>query len=62
MVDTYTSYGSPTDLWGVTWTSDQINAKGFGVVIAAQNEAGGLSDTSYVDSMRINVYYTLPQP
>jgi hypothetical protein len=61
--DTIMRYGSSTDpLWGTNWTPAEINAKGFGVAIASQNPRGGPSDTSYIDNIRINVHYLLPQP
>jgi hypothetical protein len=54
------TYGSPTDLWGTTWTSQDINSVDFGVVLAAQRQNFGNShrDAS-VDYMQITVYYTL---
>ncbi len=56
--DAYASYGSPTDLWGRTWTTADINASTFGAAIAARVQNG----TVHVDHMRITVYYysTLP--
>lgn len=54
-------YGTPTDLWGGTWTPTDINDAGFGVAIVAslpgQSPAGAF--TAYVDYMQIRVWYTL---
>jgi hypothetical protein len=36
--DTYQSYGSSTDLWGLTWSPDDINSSGFGVAISAKKQ------------------------
>jgi hypothetical protein len=50
-VDTYTSYGSSSTLWGTTWTVSDINATTFGAVISASVNNG----TAQVDHMRITV-------
>lgn len=55
--DTYASYGGAADLWGDTWTADDINNSGFGAVLAATSSSGG--DAS-VDHMRITIDYTAP--
>jgi hypothetical protein len=52
------TYGSPTDLWGTTWTADQINANNFGAAFSVTLNGG--TQTVYVDFMRITVYYTAP--
>ncbi|WP_291131078.1 PKD-like domain-containing protein [Flavobacterium sp. UBA7682] len=52
------TYGSPTDLWGTTWTVAQINANNFGAAFSVN--IGGGTQTVAVDFMRIIVYYTLP--
>jgi hypothetical protein len=54
------TYGGETDLWGATWTRDEINASTFGVHLAAR----AYSDNTdiYVDFIRITVYYTPPVP
>jgi hypothetical protein len=44
--------GSPTDLWGTSWTASDINATNFGVRLSKLG-----SGTSYVDSVRITVEY-----
>lgn len=50
-VDTYTSYGSSTNLWGTTWSVAEINASNFGAVLSASVSNG----TARVDNMRITV-------
>jgi len=52
------SYGGTSNLWGTTWTPEDINASNFGVALAATS----VSDTRTlsVDYMRITVTYTVP--
>lgn len=64
--DAIQSYGSSTDLWGLTWTNTDINSANFGVVIAATKaSAAGAAQTASVDDMQITVSYatttTTPQ-
>lgn len=54
--DTYATYGGSFNLWGTTWTPDEINAAGFGFAISAYVNSG---DTAYIDHIRITVYYTM---
>lgn len=56
--DTYVSYGSPTDLWGTTWTPTDINAVGFGAAIASISYFCGSTAVTSIDHVRITVYYT----
>ena len=49
---TYISYGSSSDLWGETWTAEDINDVDFGTVISAIG-AGNAN----VDHIRITVTY-----
>jgi hypothetical protein len=55
--NTYVSYGSSTDLWGLTWTPADISASNFGVVISAQKGSANDNQTAHVDHVRITVYY-----
>lgn len=55
--DTYKTYGSSTDLWGLTLTPDDINASNFGVALSANNFSGDTGADGYVDHIRITVYY-----
>lgn len=51
--DTDLTFGSPSDLWGTTWTSSQINASTFGVW-THRADLG----TFRVDDVQIRVTYT----
>lgn len=53
--DTYVSHGGAADLWGLSWTLDDINDSTFGVVIAASLASWA---TARIDHLRITVYYT----
>lgn len=53
--DAYSTYGASNDLWGETWTVDDINASTFGVAIQASTTG---MDNAYVDHIRITVHYT----
>ncbi len=53
------SYGSSSDLWGLSWTDTDINASTFGVAISILGNRGGKNNvTASVDFIRITVYYT----
>ncbi|MEO8590409.1 MAG: T9SS type A sorting domain-containing protein [Flavobacteriales bacterium] len=56
--DAYVNYGGAGNLWGQSWTIADINATGFGVVLAARVANG----TARVDHVRVTVTYysTLP--
>lgn len=57
--DAYSTYGGASDVWGTTWTPQEVNASGFGVGISAiSNSAAGA--VPEVDHMRITIHYTLP--
>jgi|GEM_PF-1761677 len=49
----FRTVGSPTDLWGETWTAADINSANFGVRLSKL----GASNTAYVDSVRITIEY-----
>lgn len=53
--DAYATYGSDIDLWGETWTVDDINASNFGVAVSALGLTN--SGTASIDHIRITVYY-----
>jgi hypothetical protein len=55
--DTYYSYGGATDLWGITWTADEINASTFGLFWSGVSDGAG---TFQADHVRITVYYADP--
>ncbi len=54
------TYGSASDLWGTTWTFNDINSTNFGAVLAVTDGHPSLSRTATVDYMQITVTYTLP--
>lgn len=54
-------YGNGSDLWGLSWTVDDINAVNFGIVFSAENTSGS-SATAFVDAIQIEVFYTPPTP
>jgi hypothetical protein len=58
LTDTFISYGSPSDLWGTTWTVSDINNANFGAVLSAHRSTGGDRNLS-VDQISISVFYTL---
>ncbi|MBX3231115.1 MAG: hypothetical protein KIT84_37260 [Labilithrix sp.] len=49
-------YGSPTDLWGVDWTREDVVSPGFGVAVAARNDANS-GESARIDGIRLTVYY-----
>ena len=55
--DSYQSYGNAGDLWGETWTFNDINAADFGVAIAAQRNSAGGTTAGRIDHIRIFVFY-----
>ena len=56
------TYGSSSDLWGLTWTPAEVNSATFSADIQARLRAnmqqGDVS--AYADYVGVNVYYTLP--
>lgn len=56
--DVVGDYGGASDLWGTTWTPSDINNSGFGAYLI--NNVPSASGDSYVDWMKINVYFSTP--
>lgn len=57
--DSYTTYGGASDLWGETWTANDINNNGFGLAFSAQKTVtNGGNVTTSIDHIRITVTYT----
>jgi len=54
--DATKTYGTPTDLWGTTWTPANINSLNFGVGISARSYTGEVY--AYIDHIQITVYYS----
>jgi len=57
--DTYKTYGSPSDLWGETWTAEDINSSNFGVGISAHCYFVDYGSKAEIDHIRITVYYSV---
>lgn len=59
--DTVQTIGTPTSLWGQTWSYTDINASTFGVALACQGPifASGSAD---IDHVQLTVYYTQTSP
>lgn len=56
----YVTFGSSTDLWGLTDLAPaDINSSGFGVQFSASNGGASLEQAN-VDHVRITIYYTVP--
>lgn len=49
-------YGGGDQLWGETWTRQNVNSSGFGAVLTAENLIVG-DGTASVDSLYVTVYY-----
>lgn len=58
---TYTDYivGSSTDLFDTTWTALDVVSANFGVMIFADNAAGGSSNLASVDYVEVSVHCSL---
>ena len=56
--EAYVTYGGAADLWGETWTANDINASTFGATISVRNSNVKQLRSAYVDHIRITVYYT----
>jgi hypothetical protein len=52
--------GSPTDLWGTTWTAADINSSNFGFRVRAQQSTTGSAVASIFAFPTITVYYSSP--
>lgn len=55
-------YGGPTDLWGQTWTPDEINSPGFGVALQVLHTDISGNDDAMVDQVRVSVHFTVACP
>lgn len=60
---TYYTYGGATDLWGTTWTKNDINAANFGVAFSAEiNGLLSLFPSALIDHIRMTVYFNIVLP
>jgi hypothetical protein len=58
--ETYHSYGSNNDIWGVAWTPADINANNFGIAFSSGiNGLAMLIPDVRIDHIRITVYYNV---
>lgn len=53
----FVTWGGPTQLWGLSWTADDINASDFGMAMNFNNAGKGTLGIN-VDLVRATVYYT----
>jgi hypothetical protein len=54
-----TTFGSPTDSWGESWTASEVNSSNFGVRIQCEGVTGDYAvDQAYIDHVQITVYFT----
>lgn len=59
--ESYFSYGGNTDLWGETWTANDINDSDFGVVIAIKNYGlGGILENASHYLKATNFGFAIP--
>lgn len=56
--DTTATYGGSTDLWGETWTADDVNNSNFGVGLSVALNPD-TSVTAFVDYISITVFYSV---
>jgi RHS repeat-associated protein len=57
------SYGSSTDLWGLSLTPADLNSSNFGVAVSASicnNDVGSHTSNVSIDYISMTVYYTVP--
>jgi hypothetical protein len=60
---TYYTYGGATDLWGTTWSKNEINAPNFGVAFSAEiNGLISLFPSALIDNIRMTVYFNIVLP
>ncbi|RYY60635.1 MAG: T9SS type A sorting domain-containing protein, partial [Chitinophagaceae bacterium] len=58
------TYGGPSDLWGTSWTADDVNNANFGIAISAEiNGLLSLLPSAHINDVSMTVFYsfsTLP--
>jgi hypothetical protein len=52
--------GGAADLWGTTWTVEELKAAGFGIAFQVSNPDAKYSTTCYVDAIEARVHFTPP--
>ena len=58
----YRVYGGPSDLWGLGLTVNGVNGGDFGVAFAITNPSGVTTFTTWVEHVRVKIYYTPGPP
>ncbi len=56
--DTIATYGSSSDLWGLSLSDTDVNASDFGMVISSKRTSGGGTNTASIDHITITVYHS----
>lgn len=56
--DNTVNVGSSSDLWGTTFTAEEVKSSNFGVRFISSREAYRGPSSIYIDSVSITVYYT----
>jgi hypothetical protein len=56
----YAEYGSERDLWGASWTANDVNATEFGVALTPLYLTSAGNARAYVDFVKARVYYDCP--
>jgi hypothetical protein len=54
---TRVTYGGPDDLWGESWTAEELNAGGLGFAFSTAYTRAAGNTRAYVDSARVTVHY-----
>ena len=54
--DTVLDHGGPTDLWGLEWTPEDINASDFGCVVSAKETSGTDAADARIDRVLLIIY------
>lgn len=57
--DVVETWGGPTDLWGTTWTNNDINDPGFGGSMNVAYDETELSDTVSVKNYKIEIWWVV---
>lgn len=60
-VESYHTYGNSTDMWGTSWTYDEINSSNFGIMIQLSKSQNG-NRIGQIDHVRIIIHYIDPLP
>jgi hypothetical protein len=55
-------FGSTTNLWGATWTAEEINSPNFGLAIRALGTTATTNRIANVDNVTVQVTWALPVP